>query len=70
MVLGNLFADAELLSIMYEIVNEFQAMKYRNIAIRLNHTSLLKAVMMSCGIDDHKFKDLYSILWVCIVISC
>lgn len=61
MILGNLFPDAELLSIMYEVVVKFKAMKNKNILIYLNHTSLLKAIMMRYGINYNKFISLYSV---------
>ncbi|XP_077285683.1 eukaryotic translation initiation factor 2 alpha kinase Gcn2 isoform X2 [Arctopsyche grandis] len=59
---GNLFAEAELLSIVYEISNQLPAMKCKNLAIHLNHTSLLKAILMNCGIEEEKYSDVYSIL--------
>lgn len=56
------FAEAELLSIVYEISNEIPSMKCKNFAIHLNHTSILKAILMNCGIDEEKYTDIYNIL--------
>jgi len=66
-MLGNLLVEAELLSIVYEIANQLPGMKYKNLSIRLNHTSLLKAVLMNCGIKEEKFGDIYTILSVIFV---
>lgn len=37
-------------------------MKCKNFAIHLNHTSILKAILMNCGIDEEKYTDIYNIL--------
>lgn len=55
-------ADAEVLSIIYEVVNEFSILKNKNFVIRLNHTALLKAILLHCGIPPEKHNDVYSIL--------
>lgn len=55
-------ADAELLSIVNEIVNQFSDLRNKNFIIRLNHTALLKAILLHCGIPDEKHNDVYSIL--------
>lgn len=60
--LGSLLADAELLSIVSEIVNEFPDLKNKNCIIRLNHTMLLRAILLHCGIPNEKHNDIYSIL--------
>lgn len=64
--------EAELLSILSEIVYEFPVLKNKNFVIRLNHTLLLKAILLHCGIPSEKHHDIYSILSdarVCINIS-
>lgn len=62
MFLGSFMADAEVLSIIYEIVNEFSVLKNKTFIIRLNHTSLLKAILLHCGIPPEKHSEIYSIL--------
>lgn len=59
---GNLIAEAELLSIVYELIQEFPTLRNKNFSIRLNHTSLLRAVLLHSGIEKEKHNDIYSIL--------
>ncbi|KAI4482571.1 hypothetical protein M0804_008424 [Polistes exclamans] len=59
---NNLMAEAELIFIAWEIFNEIPHLRERNFTIRLNHTLLLQAVLMYCGIEDEKYQDIYSIL--------
>ncbi|XP_015584813.1 eIF-2-alpha kinase GCN2 [Cephus cinctus] len=59
---NNLMAEAELITIVWEIVNEIPLLRERNFTVRLNHTSLLQAVLMYCGIEPEKYQDIYSIL--------
>lgn len=54
--------EAELISILSEIVNEFPVLKNKNFVIRLNHTLLLKAILLHCGIPTEKHHDIYTIL--------
>ncbi|XP_029040075.2 eIF-2-alpha kinase GCN2 isoform X2 [Osmia bicornis bicornis] len=58
----NLLMEAELIYIVWEIINELSLSQERNFTICLNHTSLLQAVLMYCGIDQEKYQDIYSIL--------
>lgn len=59
---GNFLMEAESVYIVWEIINELPSLQERNFIIRLNHTSLLQAVLMYCGIDKEKYQDIYSIL--------
>ncbi|XP_069688726.1 eIF-2-alpha kinase GCN2-like [Periplaneta americana] len=59
---GNLIVEAELLSVAWNIVNEFHSLKSKSLIIRLNHTSLLKAILMYGGIEEDKFTEAYSLL--------
>ncbi|CAK9814660.1 eIF-2-alpha kinase GCN2 [Anthophora quadrimaculata] len=59
---NNLLMEAELIYIVWEIINELPALQERNFTVRLNHTSLLQAVLMYCGVDQEKYQDIYSIL--------
>lgn len=59
---GNLMMEAELIFIAWEIINELPQLQERNFTIRLNHTSLLEAVLMYCGVEKDKYQDIHSIL--------
>lgn len=54
--------EAELIFIIWEIFNELPQIQERNFTVRLNHTSLLQAVLMYCGVEKDKYQDIYSIL--------
>ena len=45
-----------------EIINEFPVLAERDRHLRLNHTSLMKAVMLHCDIPDSLHDDVYSII--------
>ncbi|XP_012147021.2 eukaryotic translation initiation factor 2 alpha kinase Gcn2 isoform X1 [Megachile rotundata] len=59
---NNLLMEAELIYIVWEIMNELSLSQERNFTICLNHTSLLQAVLTYCGIDQEKCQDIYPIL--------
>lgn len=42
--------------------NKIPVLRERNFIVRLNHTSLLQAVLMYCGIEQDKHRDIYAIL--------
>lgn len=54
--------EAELIFIIWEIFNELPQIREHNFIVRLNHTSLLKAVLMYCDVEKDKYQDIYSIL--------
>lgn len=54
--------EAELLLILSEILNGFSLLDNNKITIRLNHTSLLKAILLHCDIPDEKHDAVYAIL--------
>ncbi|XP_053597079.1 eIF-2-alpha kinase GCN2 [Microplitis demolitor] len=58
----DLMAEAELIRISCEIFNEFSELCQRDFTVRINHTSLLHAVLMYCGIGPEKYQDIFSIL--------
>ncbi|XP_023245579.1 eIF-2-alpha kinase GCN2 [Copidosoma floridanum] len=60
--LVTLNAEAELIAIVWEIYNEFPELQNRSYTIRINHSLLLQAILMACGIEREKFQDIYSIL--------
>ncbi|XP_046402509.1 eIF-2-alpha kinase GCN2 [Ischnura elegans] len=59
---GCLLAEAEILSVAWEVVSERPALRELNCSIRLNHTSLLRSILLHCGIEEGKHQDIYSIL--------
>lgn len=54
--------ETELIFIIWEIFNDLPQVQERNFTVRLNHTSLLQAVLMYCGVEKDKYQDIYSIL--------
>ncbi|XP_011337588.1 eIF-2-alpha kinase GCN2 isoform X2 [Ooceraea biroi] len=61
-IANNMMTEAELIFIVWEIFNELPQIKEQNFIVRLNHTSLLQAVLMYCGVEKDKYQDIYSIL--------
>lgn len=59
---GQHVAEAELLSIVWEVFCEFSTLKHKNCSFRVNHTLLLKAILLHCGIEAEKHGDIYNIL--------
>lgn len=57
-LVGSLIADAEILYIVCEILNELQPLKRKKIVIKLNHVSLIKGILLHFGIRD-KHQELY-----------
>ncbi|XP_042543483.1 eIF-2-alpha kinase GCN2 isoform X1 [Dipodomys spectabilis] len=53
---------AETIYTIYEIIQEFSALQERNYSIYLNHTMILKAVLLHCGIPEDKLSQVYVIL--------
>ncbi|KAK3700276.1 hypothetical protein RRG08_033554 [Elysia crispata] len=50
---GSLIPDAEVLSIVQEIINKYPALQTRNYYVRINHMSVLRAVLLHCGIPEN-----------------
>lgn len=57
---GNLLADAELFSIAYEITNEIPALKQKNITFRMNHTGLLRAILLNFQVPPDKYHIIFA----------
>ncbi|XP_013102234.2 eIF-2-alpha kinase GCN2 [Stomoxys calcitrans] len=51
--------DAELLSLAYEIAAEIPNPREKNIMIRMNHTNLLKAILLYCNVPKAMYGDLF-----------
>ncbi|XP_077620823.1 eIF-2-alpha kinase GCN2 isoform X1 [Crocuta crocuta] len=54
---------AEIIYTMCEIIQELPALQERNYSIYLNHTMLLKAILLHCGIPEDKLSQVYVILY-------
>ncbi|XP_019725702.1 eIF-2-alpha kinase GCN2 [Hippocampus comes] len=61
-VTNSLLPDAESIYTISEIVQEFPALQERNYNIYLNHTSLLKAILLHSGIPEDKLNQASNIL--------
>uniref|UniRef100_A0A8C7FGM6 non-specific serine/threonine protein kinase n=1 Tax=Oncorhynchus kisutch TaxID=8019 RepID=A0A8C7FGM6_ONCKI len=61
-VTNSLLPDAETIFTISEIIQEFSVLQERNYHIYLNHTSLLKAVLLHSGIPEDKLSHVSSIL--------
>ncbi|XP_067152724.1 eIF-2-alpha kinase GCN2 isoform X8 [Apteryx mantelli] len=61
---GNSFLPvAETIYAISEIIQEFPVLQERNYSIYLNHTALLKAILLHCGIPEDKLNQVYIILY-------
>ncbi|KAF3844746.1 hypothetical protein F7725_007909 [Dissostichus mawsoni] len=61
-VTSSLLPDAETIYTISEIVQEFPVLQERNYNIYLNHTSLLKAILLHSGVPEDKLSQASSIL--------
>ncbi|XP_055375008.1 eIF-2-alpha kinase GCN2 [Condylostylus longicornis] len=57
---GNFLADAELISMAYEIASEIPHVKEKNLSIRMNHTNLLKSILLYCNVPKHLYSQLFA----------
>jgi len=55
-------ADAEVIAIVSEIVHEIPNLAARNCQLRVNHTALVKAMLLHCGVAESLHADIYAIL--------
>ncbi|NWU95052.1 E2AK4 kinase, partial [Upupa epops] len=61
---GNSFLPvAETIYAVTEIIQEFPVLQERNYSIYLNHTTMLKAILLHCGIPEDKLSQVYIILY-------
>lgn len=58
---GNLMPDAEILYIVNEIIKDLVGLKNKHFLVRLNHTLLIKAILLHCGIKENH-KDVFAVL--------
>lgn len=59
---GHFLVDAELLVVANEIVHQFEVLNHKNIVIRINHTSLLRAIFLYHSVPKEKYKSLLAIV--------
>lgn len=55
-------ADAEVIAVISEIVNEVPSLAARTCRLRVNHTALVKAMLLHCGVAESLHTDIYAIL--------
>lgn len=51
--------DAELISMAYELTHIIPAFNQRNLSFRVNHTSMLRAIMMHNNVPADKYSDIF-----------
>lgn len=51
--------DAEIISIAYEITN-YITLFQKNVIFRINHTSLLRAILLFCNVPIEKYQELFT----------
>lgn len=54
--------DAELFSIAYELTQILPALKGQKLSFRLNHTSLLNAILLNQNVPPEKYNDIFAAL--------
>ncbi|XP_030371378.1 eIF-2-alpha kinase GCN2 isoform X2 [Scaptodrosophila lebanonensis] len=56
---GSHLVDAELLSLAFEVTNEIPRLREKNIIIRMNHTNLLRAILIFCNVPKSQYGALF-----------
>nr|AAQ22516.1 LD22885p [Drosophila melanogaster] len=56
---GSHLVDAELLSLAFEITSELPRLREKNLAIRMNHTNLLRAILIFCNVPKAQYGALF-----------
>lgn len=59
---GHSMVDAELLAIVHEIISNFEILKQRNISIKINHTSLLRAIFLYYSVPAAVYKNILALI--------
>ncbi|CAH1791711.1 unnamed protein product [Owenia fusiformis] len=59
---ASLLPDSEILHVVSEIIAEVPSLSQRNFTLRLNHISLLRGVLLHCGVGETLHKDVKIIL--------
>lgn len=58
----SLIPDAEVIAVVSEIIMAVETLHHRKYMLRVNHTDLVKAVLLHCGIAENLHRDVYGIL--------
>ncbi|KAL2098648.1 hypothetical protein ACEWY4_005128 [Coilia grayii] len=61
-VTNTLLPDAETIYVISEIIHEFSALQERNYTVYLNHTNLLRAILLHSGVPEDKLMQAANIL--------
>uniref|UniRef100_UPI00358E2478 eIF-2-alpha kinase GCN2 isoform X2 n=1 Tax=Myxine glutinosa TaxID=7769 RepID=UPI00358E2478 len=59
---AGLLPDAEVIHVISDIIQKFSSLQDRNYVIQFNHTSLIRAVLLHCGISEDKHSQVYAVL--------
>ncbi|CAH2328065.1 eIF-2-alpha kinase GCN2 isoform X1 [Pelobates cultripes] len=59
---------AETIYTIFEVIQEFPILQERNYSIYVNHTSILKAILLHCGVPEDKLTQVYNILYDAMII--
>jgi translation initiation factor 2-alpha kinase 4 len=59
---GHSLVDAELLAIVHEIISNFEILKQRNICIKINHTSLVRAIFLYYSVPASVYKNILALI--------
>lgn len=59
---NSLLPEAEAIYTVSEVIQEFSALQDRNYTVHLNHTSLLRAVLLHSGVPEDKLTQASNIL--------
>lgn len=57
---GSLLVDAELISIAFDISAELSKVNPKIVSFRLNHTSLLQAILLYCNVPPDKYHEVFA----------
>ncbi|XP_053685295.1 eIF-2-alpha kinase GCN2 isoform X2 [Sabethes cyaneus] len=60
---GSLLVDAEIIFIAHDIMRELEMLdQQRGIFFRINHISLLRAMLVYCNVPEKKYKELFELM--------
>uniref|UniRef100_A0A8C4QBV3 RWD domain-containing protein 3 n=1 Tax=Eptatretus burgeri TaxID=7764 RepID=A0A8C4QBV3_EPTBU len=59
---AGLLPDAEVIHVISDIIQKFSSLQDRNYVIQFNHTALIRAVLLHCGISEDKHSHVYAVL--------
>lgn len=59
---GNLMPEAELITMLWEIVCQFPGLLDKNCTVRVNHYSLVTGILLHCGVEIEKHDHVCALL--------